>query len=157
MCCVCVCACVRACVCACVYVCVCVCVCVFVRVRVCVFVCARVCVCVVSVCVCVCARACLPCLRNVFQPESFHCVVGKLSQTVWSCCSLSGVGFLLCLKHCTSGMSITHKKAAKRNVSPATVQPASYTSTKLYGSKEELEKTATFILQAGLSVLAAIE
>ena len=56
-------------------------------------------------------------------------------------------------------MSITHKEAAKRNVSPAAVQPPSYTPTKLNGSKKELEKTATFItvLQTGLSVLAAIE
>ena len=39
-------------------------------------------------------------------------------------------------------------QAARTNVWPTAVQP----HTKLYGSKEELEKTATFILQTGPSV-----
>ena len=39
-------------------------------------------------------------------------------------------------------------QTARTNVWPTAVQ----LHTKLYGSKEELEKTATFILQTGLSV-----
>ena len=39
-------------------------------------------------------------------------------------------------------------QTAKTNVWPTAVQ----LHTKLYGSKEKLEKTATFILQTGLSV-----
>ena len=39
-------------------------------------------------------------------------------------------------------------ETARTNVCPTAVQ----LHTKLYGSREELEKTATFILQTGLSV-----
>ena len=67
---------------------------------------------------------------------------------VFTCLMSDGREFQdLAAKWCTVGL-IHFCRQLEKNAGPTAVQ----LHTKLYGSKEELEKTATFILKTGLSV-----